>query len=128
MSRSWLNWLALILLYLGTVIGSWQLQQARFEQAASLLADSTDLVVEFQLRSEPRVSVTRYASDQEQIQYSVFVKLTKVETANFNTELAVPATALIQLAEFNYFRGQTLRAPVKFISCFIGSTLNLVSV
>lgn len=116
MSRSWLNWLALILLYLGTVIGSWQLQQARFEQAASLLADSTDLVVEFQLRSEPRVSVTRYASDQEQIQYSVFVKLTKVETANFNTELAVPATALIQLAEFNYFRGQTLRAPVKFIS------------
>ena len=116
MSRSWLNWLALFLLYLGTVIGSWQLQQARFEQAAALLADSTDLVVEFQLRSEPRTSVARYASDQEQIQYSVLIKLIKIESAEFSTELTAPATALVQLAEFNYFRGQTLRAPAKFIA------------
>jgi competence protein ComEC len=116
LSRNWLNWIALILVYLGTVIGSWQVQQARFEQTAALLADSTDLVVEFQLRSEPRLSVARYASDQEQVQYSVMVKLIKVESEKFNVQLTAPATALVQLAEFNYFRGQTLRASATFIS------------
>lgn len=114
-------WLLLSLLYFGTIFTSFQLQQARFNQVAELLANHQNLIVEFQLRTEPKRYLARFASDQEQIQYSFSVKLTKIKIQDNWQQLSAPATAVFEAEDFNYYRGQGLRANIRFIHFIEGS-------
>ena len=115
MTKSRSAWLLLIFLYLGTLFGSYQIQSSRFAEVADLLAadDSVELV--FQIRSEPRKYLARFASDTEQTQYSANVRITQIGTDSGNFSLSAPATVLFTSEEFAFYRGQTLSAQVELI-------------
>ena len=115
MTSTKLHWLVLIVIYLATVYASYQIQTMRFAQVNQELQETKSTEFEFQLRSEPREYLARFASDQEQIQHSVAVKLIKVTTPAGQLKLSVPATASFQTTEFDFYRGQTLRATGEFI-------------
>lgn len=115
MTSTRLRWLVLIVIYLATVYASYQIQTMRFAQVNQEIQETKSIEFEFQLRSEPRQYLARFASDQEQIQYSVAVKLIKITTAAGQLKLSVPATATFQTAEFDFYRGQTLRATGELI-------------
>lgn len=108
-------WLLVGLLYVVTIFASFQLQQTRFNQVAELLANNQNLLAEFQLRTEPKRYLARFASDQEQIQYSFSVKLTKIKIQDRWQKLSAPATAVIETEELSFYRGQKLRAEIRFI-------------
>jgi len=114
MKRSELNWLLAAVLYLATIAISFQIQSIRFEQVSNNLQQLGSAQVEFQLRSEPKLYLARFASDQEQIQHRVAVKLLKIQSSTGELKLSVPATAIFQTDDFNYYRGQTLRATSQF--------------
>ena len=115
MTSTKLHWLVLIVIYLATVYASYQIQTMRFAQVNQELQETKSTEFEFQLRSEPREYLARFASDQEQIQHSVAVKLIKVTTPAGQLKLSVPATASFQTTEFDFYRGQTLRATGELI-------------
>ncbi|MBM3690797.1 MAG: ComEC/Rec2 family competence protein [Actinobacteria bacterium] len=111
MNRSKTTWLLLIALYIGTLFGSYHIQSARFAEVSELLAAKESVTLEFEIRSEPRQYLARFASDTESSQFSTNVRITKID----NFELSAPATILFTADNFEFFRGQTLTAKAELI-------------
>ncbi|MFM1905494.1 MAG: hypothetical protein RIT32_290 [Actinomycetota bacterium] len=120
MTKTKISWLVLGILYISTLFASFQIQSTRFGDVAEILNREGEFEAEFEIRSEPRKYLARYASDSESIRYSLNVKVTKLMVGSpenpRDISVSAPATLLVTADQFDYYRGQTLRAEAKFIA------------
>lgn len=118
--RSKIGFVIFAVLYFGTIFLSFQIQQTRFSQAAEFLTERKPTEIVFQIRSEPTNYLARFASDQEQTQYSFAAKLISARIQDNWYEISVPITLNLSAEAFPYSRGQTISAPVKSVLTISG--------
>lgn len=77
---------------------------------SDLVGSVDEAMLDFEIKSEARSYLARYASDSEQTQYSVNIRITRILIEDQEFEVSAPATALISTSEFPFHRGQILTA------------------